>query len=120
MKPTSHFPCRADADLFLALKPAPRWLDQLNAGSRGYTRHHGLMIHFAINAHAGIRVTMGECVAHSLMATLRGMRAGRGDIIETLERYAAQKWSGADTDSHRKQCALARKWLARINKKVAP
>ena len=69
---TSRFPCEADLDLYTA-KTLPRWAHSMRERTRDKqpdSWHRTDLIDIAINAHAGIRPTSGECSAHNIMAMI--------------------------------------------------
>ncbi len=103
----SHFPCRADLDFFNT-KRMPHWA-KLLATFPG-------AIDTCVNAHAGLRVTSGQCAAHNLLVIIRGMGRRGKDIGQALAHIAEYPECAISPE---KRAAFALKWARRLGV-VAP
>lgn len=100
---TRKFPCSADL-VFYQSKRTPAWAARIKAPATA-------SIDWCVDAHAGIRVTSGECAANNLLAILSGYRKRGKNLEQELLALAQHPECAINPE---KRAAFARKWAKRI------
>lgn len=108
------FPTETDLRFFES-KRVPRWAQPLMAERAKRYRTLAIelptLIDDVVNAHAGLRMSSGECAAHNLLSIVRSYRR-RGLILERhLAQLAVEPGCAINPE---KRAAFARKWARRM------
>jgi len=69
------------------------------------------LIESVVNAHAGIRLSSGECAAHNLLAIVRSYRRRGLDLESELKKIAVRPECAIRPE---RRASFARKWARRM------
>jgi len=114
MTPRTTFPSRTDLAFYQCKQRLPRWAQPLLEDRERFATSP---IDLCVNAHAGTRLSAGECAAHNLLAIvrsrieIRSMQRRKLDLVAELNKIAAAPGCMIDPA---KRAAFARKWADRL------
>lgn len=84
-----NFPCEADLNLYTA-KRLPGWAQSMRAEKAQKTPaswQRADLIDLAVNAHAGVRVTSGECAAQNTLALVNRHMLAKAPALAIADRF---------------------------------
>ena len=106
------FPTETDLK-FYESKRVPQWAAPLVAARAKRFGADTLpaVIDDVVNAHAGLRMTSGECAVHNLLSIVRGDRRRGRSLEQRLAQLATEPGCLINPE---KRAAFARKWARRM------